>query len=285
VNLSSMRLTLYPELVAAAIEKDVSDLFVAYTVASRISRSRGACGVLASVELERILVELIGCKERHARDRIRQGDGTFWNLPKKDGRRVGLRAHLRVVNWLAPTFPASKPCEVLFGTLARCRLNSRPASALKLMLMGVLASRNGTQDPISVAYLANSVKHSERSVFRWIKNCPILIVKRNFLPLEDFPIDRYAEAKAEMERRHCDPSLDLQRWKGAWVLCKQLPNSYEAPCLKWLGWRQRTRPLKHLYAVREPHIPDKKLIVLYEEADGTRFLQIARVDSEGKRDH
>lgn len=260
-------LTLYPELLTAAVKANEHDLLLVYQIAKLVDAKNTRNGILRTDSIYLIADWLFGYQDRRLDQRILLGDGKYWRL---GGDKAGLVSPKQVISRLQPALSPSRPLALPIASIRDYIDRGAPAASLKRLYIAITASRGGRSTPCSVASLSHDFGVSERTVQRAIAGCDALEVINNFR------VHMVAENRGACEDEMAklglvSPRTMVRRHLSEYWLVEQIPSSYEIHIGDWLPLRNRLLALKNYLPtarVSESIYPER---VLYHSTQGSKY--------------
>lgn len=264
ILVKDIKVTLYPEILAAANKAKVLDLYVAWAVAKALDKHNSKSGVISVDTLRRLMNYVLPIGEVRTYHKVQQGIGRFWNKPggKNGARKLGLWSLSRILNSgkmdinIAPVSPRCVTVEQL-------RDNSENGNAdFRSFLMGIVRSRHeGMKE--SHTNFANMVGISTRTTKRQISLCTGLNVIQNWIVVLDFA-DRLSAVNCQLLMNKTlgkiKPFRVASNGKGGYSVVRQLPNTYLLSDVSKLAIKKRPRELSKYDTDNLLKLPNRRYV-------------------------
>ena len=242
ISVSDLSVILYPELIAASLCANESDLYALWSVLKGIDRYRGGSGQISSKWLLDITQTILGLNQSRAYTKLKQGVGLYWNKfgKSKEGTKVTcLIGEDAVIERLSPTITRSEPfqCTVRY-------VESENIGEIKSLMISMVAARYVDNRAVSIASIVQQTGQSERTVQKALRNCVDL---KSTASYEQISIHNTEQAalKAFAKIQKVNPAAyTIEKHLDQFVICKRAPNLYALTQPKRLPLSKRPKALR-----------------------------------------
>jgi len=265
--MASIKIRIYPEMIAAAESARVLDLYIVWHVLKEIdSHYNNGRGLMRMAELQDMMSRLFGVGTKYTYERIAKGAlQSFWHKPsgERGERKVGLLAAKKVYAMLRPSIAPSAPFSIPLGHLMapvdeNGEIVERGVGRLKSFLFAMITARHtDIGHPLTNESIQQSLSRSRRTVQRHrYKLGNEMRTTRNYIQLYSSPtfektknvLDiQIASIKAESKDKSVSamrqPFRMAQR-ADQFIVIQQIANSYYMPQYDRISPRHRPKELK-----------------------------------------
>lgn len=258
-SVSDLPVIIYPELAAASVRNNESDLYVVWCILRSIDRFRMGSGRFEHQFVFSLLRQVLGIKESMAYQKIKRGEGLYWNKFGKssNGAKVTcLIGEEALIRRLSPTSTRSEPFQFFVYDL-ECDLNST-RNDIKSMMIAVVAARYVKEHPLSIASVAQLTGQSERTVQRAFRDCVDLISYPQRQEISRHPNENEARQALKRSNPSNSAAYKIEQQLSQFVVYRQLPNIYTLTKPKRLPLSKRPKVLREFDVANSFGLQPKK---------------------------
>lgn len=245
-ELPTIKVVLYPELIAASLRSGEIDLYVLWSILKATDNYCAGSGKISMASLLHVIQRIFRLMPSQAYKKVNQGIGKYWNKFGKSsgGEKVTtLVGRWALVERLKPTSTRSEPFVFEVRDLERGE-EAKPHE-MKYLMIAAIASRYVDGRPISIRSICELTNQSERTVQRALGDCVDLNVRKSCQPISSHKT--ILEARANLLRIAKDDNLlaySIEQNLDSFVIYRRRPNIYSLTKPARLPLRKRPKELR-----------------------------------------
>ena len=251
-----LRFDVYPELIASTRKAKFLNHYAVWSVLKVVDAHKQGSGKFLLSSVLTVIARTLHCNENYAYDIFKKGIGKFWHKPNEE-KIVYLLSLDKVVKNFPFDLAKTSPFEIKVHDLWKLETSGE----VKNFLYSFVIGRYGQNKPISKQSIMNNLGVSLSTIKRAINNSDHLTKKKNYCILKTYKNMSYANKFLEKVRL-LDPNNKLL-YKiisddGAYLVIKQMPNSYSVEDYSRSKLSKRPRALKNIDAENKETFEKKK---------------------------
>ena len=240
----SKTIILNPEVIAQVLKHDEVDVYVLWAISKLVDINNS--GIVPIDEIINISKIVFQHSSSVVYAKIKKGTNLYWTAPHGQfGKKtVCLFSINKIIDRLQPQITRSKPVAIPLSAI-----KDQSLKYVKNLLISVFAARYEDERPVAIETISFYTGQSESTVRNAIKDCKFISSRQNYEVIDKTLKKTKLTLTDEQMQEY--KKLKLIQKNYAYVICKQISNSYRLLELDRLPLRTRPKALKMI---------DKKLV-------------------------